>query len=611
MARPSSISRRRIRRGSEAGQVTMFFVLALGIFLLGALFLAFDLSNMWFHRQAAQTAADAACAAGAMDLLVDAEGGATGNQGFPLPTSIPDPGFPCTTYPGSSVCQYASKNGYNSNNTSPGNLVSVSFPASVNGVTTPPSSLAAIPFIRVDVLDHVQTFFVGLLSGRTTADVRAFSICGVEAAQSPIPLVVLDPRAGDSKTFSVSGSPIVSIYGGPQQSIQVNSPNADSADLGGSACIDLSLGGGDPGTGSDMGTYGGLYSSQVSTSSCTPLAKGSGFNPGTTGHWLAPNPPLNDPFASVQAPAQPSYTPPNPFSSLKPGDPPDPDGNTCPTGFPNIDHCEFYRPGYYPGPGGISVKGAGGSNMTFSLFEPGIYYVKGGMTAASNSCIRPATAVGDGSGGTMFYFADTNSINVKSDSGNKCYDENKGIANVPVFNTSSGTGSLLYGAKCTNASSLPKNMPGTLTGTVLLGPCKKPDSSVPTGTLLCDPNCNLNFGDPQGTSDPLGEQRGFLFFQNRGQNAGTAPKWNGGGQFLLAGTMYFHQCVTTGTDTGTGCSNTNAFNDVFNLQGNSASNTYILGQIIVDQLGLGGNTGLVMDLNSNTAYNILKASIFQ
>jgi hypothetical protein len=593
---------RRSDRAGEAGQTTVFFVLVLGLFLLGALSLAFDLSNMWFHRQAAQTAADAACAAGAMDLLVDAEGGATGHQGFTAGTA-----YDCTTTSTDSVCQYAAKNGYNSNNTAPGNLVSVSFPAGVIGVNTPPASIAPTPFIRVDIVDNVQTFFLGLLSGGTSATVRAFSTCGVELAQSPIPLVVLDPRFSDSKTFNVQGSPVVSIYGGPQQSIQVNSPNVQAANLGGSACIDLSQGGGDPGTGSDLGTYGGLFANQVSTSSCTPAASGSGFNPGTTGHWLAPNPPLKDPFEQVQAPAQPSYTPANPYiSNVTPGTT-DSDGNVCPTG--NIDHCEVYRPGNYPS--GITVKGPGGPNIVLSLFEPGIYYITGGITVQSNSCIRPGTAPGDGSGGTMFYFADTNSINVGSDSGNKCYNEAKGVANVPAFNTSSGTGSLLYGAKCTNASSLPKNMPGTLTGTVLLGPCQKPDPSVPTGTLLCDPNCSLNFGDPQGTSDPLGEQRGFLFFQNRGQNAGTAPKWNGGGQFLLAGTMYFHQCVTTGTDTGTSCSNANAFNDVFNLQGNSSSNTYILGQIIVDQLSLGGNTGLVMDLNSNQAYNILKASIFQ
>src|SRR5713101_220184 len=116
----------RADRASEAGQATIFVLLVLGVFLLGALCFAFDLSNMWYHRQAAQTAADAACAAGAMDILVDAEGGATGHQGFTLGTD-----YSCTTSSTDSVCSYAAKNGYDSNTTAPGNLVSVSFPATV------------------------------------------------------------------------------------------------------------------------------------------------------------------------------------------------------------------------------------------------------------------------------------------------------------------------------------------------------------------------------------------------------------------------------------------------------------------------------------------------
>jgi hypothetical protein len=205
----------------------------------------------------------------------------------------------------------------------------------------------------------------------------------------------------------------------------------------------------------------------------------------------------------------------------------------------------------------------------------------------------------------MFYFADTNSVNVTSNSGNKCAD-NKGVPIVPAFNTTSGTGFLPFGAKCTAASSIPGNLPATLTGTVLLGPCQQP-----TVAALCDPNCGINYGDPQGTSDPIGEQRGFLFFQNRAKNAGTNPQWQGGGQFLLSGTMYFHQCVTTGSDTGVGCSNASAFHDNVSLGGNSGSGTYILGQVVADQVSLGGSSGLTMDLNPSTVYSILKASIFQ
>jgi Flp pilus assembly protein TadG len=425
-------------RASEGGQTTVFFVLALGVFLLGALALAFDLSNMWFHRQAAQTAADAACAAGAMDLLVDDEGGATGKQGF-----TPGTPYNCTTSSSDSVCLYAAKNGYNSNNKAPGNLVSVSFPAGVSGVATPPASVAPTPFIRVDIVDNVQTFFLGLFGAGSSATVRSFSTCGVKLAQSPIPLVVLDPRAADSKTFSVSGSPAVSIYGGPQQSIQVDSPNVNSVNIGGTACVDLSQGGPAlPPTGSDFGTWGGP-ATQTSTS-CTSSG-GAGFNPGTTGHWIAPNPPLNDPFAQVPAPAVPTYTPPNaplnPAFTLTPGSDPD-----CPV-VTGLDGCDVWEPGYYSSV--LQLKGAGGTHVRISLFEPGIYYIAtGGLQGASNSCIRPSSQIGDGSGGVMFYFADSSSVNMGSNSGKDC------PAGDP-FQTKTGTGYIPNGAKCTATSTIP------------------------------------------------------------------------------------------------------------------------------------------------------------
>ena len=74
--------------------------------------------------------------------------------------------------------------------------------------------------------------------------------------------------------------------------------------------------------------------------------------------------------------------------------------------------------------------------------------------------------------------------------------------------------------------------------------------------------------------------------------------------------MYFHQCVTTGSDTGTGCSNS-AYTTQMTLGGNPGSGTYVLGDIIVDQLNLSGTPNITMDLNPNAAYWVLKASLLQ
>src|ERR1051326_711017 len=172
--------RRRSNRAGEAGQAILLYILVLSTFLLGALLFAFDLSNMWFHRQAAQSAADAACASGAMDLLVDAQGGATGHQVFKLGQPYSCTTASSTSSPADPVCWYAAQNGYNSNSTN--NQVSVSFPSSVIGVTPPPASVASTAFIRVDIVDHVPTLFAGIVGGGSTKDVCVFSTCGVEEA---------------------------------------------------------------------------------------------------------------------------------------------------------------------------------------------------------------------------------------------------------------------------------------------------------------------------------------------------------------------------------------------------------------------------------------------
>jgi hypothetical protein len=559
-------------RTAEAGQATLFILLAMGIFLLGALCFAFDLSNMWFHRQAAQTAADAACAAGAMDILLDAQGGATGHQGFTLGTS-----YACKTTSTDSVCSYAAKNGYNSNNTAPGNLVSVSFPTTAAtgappGVPIPNAALAgtSFPFIRVDIVDNVQTFFVGLLNGNTSKPVRAFSTCGVEFAAAPIPLLVLNPTNPKALTVQGANNPApgcdastkskLCIWGGPQQSVQVDSSDPTAAYLGGGANIDLNKGG-PKNTGSDLGTWGG------------PTTAPTGFLGGTTGSWQAPSAPISDPFASLAVPTATTPTWTGPKRTALSTDP----GIVCPD-----TSCAEYAPGVYTsgicvGPGAKCDCIPGGGRCT-AIFDPGVYIVQGNVSIVSNSCLRPSGAPGDGSGGVMFYFTGGGSVSVGADSGNKCQQ---------AFVTAgyAGTSSLLNGIKCQSTSKVPTNLAGvtTLSGNVLLAPC--------TG----------KYGDPYealtpSLTDPDGEQHGFLMFQDR-TTASANQSWGGGGSMLLAGTMYFH--------------NSTDFSDTFTLSGNSGSSTYVLGDIVADNVSLSGDSQVTMDLNTSVVFNVLKASIFQ
>ncbi len=150
---------------SEAGQASIVVVLMLSLFLLAALAFAVDYTNIWFQRQQAQTAADAACSAGAMDIYQLASGVTLPNSGFVLGT-----GGSCSTYgsAGPTMCWYASKNGFNGY-TGGAATVSWTFPSSVTGVTPPPTSVTQYPFMQVSVSLPVKTYFSTLLTGKPDA----------------------------------------------------------------------------------------------------------------------------------------------------------------------------------------------------------------------------------------------------------------------------------------------------------------------------------------------------------------------------------------------------------------------------------------------------------
>jgi Putative Flp pilus-assembly TadE/G-like len=581
----------------------LFTVLALGVFLVGAIAFAVDLSNIWFSRQSAQTAADAACTAGAMDMLVGATNGSLpAGAGF-----TPGTAFDCNANPGYSPCSYAALNGFSSsiNQSSAtsgtlGNNVYVDFPSSVPGVNNgAPSSVTPNAFIRVAVTNNVPTFFAGMLKGLRKQSVSATSICGVVEASSPIPILVLNPTVSGSLHMNGGGSSSnttgdIQIIGGPAKSIQVNSSSNSAAAFNGGPTINL-CGGGSNYCGSSMGVWGTESSPGTNfwstTTQCASPHNIYCSGTQTSPQWNSPSAPIADPLATTPAPSKPTHhTWTGPY--LQP-----PGGtNGCP--LPSTQHCDEYAPGYYPN--GIRIQGS------TAIFDPGLYWMEsrqcnnsgsaGSLCELSNSCIRPSTLPGDGSGGTIFYFADTNSVGVGANGGN--------CNGVTPFNTATGGSGL--GVKCTSSSQIPGNIPGTLTGSVLLAPCNAPVAS----TGLCAPNCALNYGDPLGTNDPVGEQRGILFFQSRAVNATNNPSWSGGGSMLLAGTMYFHQCVTSGSDTGLGCVS-GAYNDQLGLGGTTGSSTYVLGDIIVDQLSVGGSGQVVMDLNPSAAYTTLKAALVQ
>ena len=91
----------------ERGQVSIVVLLMLSLFLLAVLAFAVDYTNLWFQRQQLQTAADAACQAGAMDMYQLISGAS-----YPPINFIPGTAGTCSAYSsgGPSMCWYASKN---------------------------------------------------------------------------------------------------------------------------------------------------------------------------------------------------------------------------------------------------------------------------------------------------------------------------------------------------------------------------------------------------------------------------------------------------------------------------------------------------------------------
>ncbi|HEV2494200.1 MAG TPA: pilus assembly protein TadG-related protein [Terriglobia bacterium] len=587
------IFQRSARQYSEDGQVSILVVLAVGLFLIIFVGFGVDMTNLFLHRQMSQNAADSACVAAAMDMEKQRVNGqclTAAGTAYPCGNFTVGTNFDCATTPGAAPCQYAALNGYSGASAGipaagvESNSVQVTFltgTPGIPGVATPDISLTGLyPFVKVDVYDGVKVYFSSWLSHSSTQVVHALAKCGLQASTQPIPILVLDPT--DPKSFQVSGAATVTILGGPNRSIQVNSDatagqaSGNAAYLGGSggstACgnaqVDLCHGGIDFG-GSDFGVTGGPPPTPSTFATQSPFG------------WRAHVVPLQDPFITLPPPPDPGTTSGN-GTPVPYGTNGCPDATIIPPGG-TVPGCIEYVPGYYKG--GINV-----TNYT-AIFDPGVYYIEGGaLELHSNSLVRPSTAIGDSSQGTIFYLTCTNP--------GSCTSGN--VANILVgANAGGNVADKFVTSRVHCPGDAPfdgrAGVPPTVDGNVLMAPCTTLGTYV--GGLM--PNV--------GTPDTVGSLRGILFFGDR--SAGAQETMNGGGGLLLTGTMYFRDCpslLTTGT-----CRNPPAdYQTVTTMTGGSGSNTRVYGQIVTDQLTMTGNSAITMDLNPWTR-PILKVQLLQ
>jgi hypothetical protein len=522
----------------EAGQAAISVVLMLSLFLLGILAFAVDFTNIWFHRQAAGAAADAACQAGAMDLLGKASGVTLSATGFTAGTPSD-----CVSNKSSTICAYAAFNGYNGSglvNGAASNSVSWTFPSSVTGVTTPPAAQVTYPFLKVSITENVGTYFLSLLKGARYLTLNVACTCGIVQSKVAAPMVVLHPSMAGS--FSTSGGGVLKIVGGPQRSVQVNSTSPTAVQLSSSGLLDLTTGGPHQ-TGSNIGILGG-----------PSVAPTAGYAGGATSLWKSGVSPVPDPFGGVP--------PPNSIKTIAPST--GTKGTSVPyhtDGCPDSNGCVEYGQGYYPS--GINI--AGGS--TTAIFLPGIYYLNGDLSANATNTLRNAKPAGyQRTDGVMFYF----------------------FSGSFRFAGATGTSTSLDAVDpadltCDGSPPPPSlGISGPLQGNVLIAQCTQ------NGTYWDSVSDNTT--DSRGTPG----SRGILAFQDHANL--NSPSFGGGGGLAFSGALYFHAAD---------------FSDVLSLSGNAGTGTFILGEIIADQVSIGGAGTIGLALSPVASTEVLKAAVLQ
>ena len=540
-------------RREEDGQAAISLVLILGLFAMGVLGFGVDLSNVWFHRQAARSAADAACQAGALDMLAGVSSQGPG-QGFTAGTA-----GNCVGTPAATMCSYAAANGYNGAGLTAGaasNAVSWTFPSSVSGVTANPLNT----YMTVTVAENVRTYFMTLLTGSRVQNLNAACTCGVMQIKSAAPMMVLHPTMDGS--FYYSGGGALYIVGGPQRGLQVNSTSGSAISWHASGSINLS-GGGPNTTGSDVAIVGGPSTIPNNGSS-------SGYNGGTTGAWRSGVLPVADPYGAVGVPTSVKLvTPAGGTAGVWVGYGVDgcPDHQFNPVGLSDIHgnpittSCHEFSPGYYPT--GLTMP----NNFSTVIFKPGIYYLNGSLVAGGSNILRIAKPTGyQQTDGLMFYFL-SGSLNFSGCTG--CLSSNVDNVNTTDL-TCDGSAP---------ASGL--GMGSTIGGNVLWAQCASSGTYWDSG------------GDTNDSRGAPGA-RGLLVFQDHADT--TQPAFTGSGQLSFSGGLYFH---STG------------YADVLSLNGGTSSGTYILGEIVTDQVSLTGSGVIKLALNPQAVTNMAKVAILQ
>jgi Tfp pilus assembly protein PilX len=326
----------------ERGSAVVLLVASLGFFLLGAMGLAIDGAQLYAQRQMAQSAADAAAQAG-MVTIFDGSTPAIGASAYY-----------CTSSNNTSPCTYASKNGYTAGAcSSPSSAAPGADCIYVNpnpGVTVSNLDSQTPNELQVTITRAVPMTLTKMI-GINSLNVTALATAAIVDVTSPVPIIVTHPSMSSS---FIGSNATLTICGGPQRSIQVNSSSPTSLFGDPSLIVDLSGGTCTPiGTGTDFGDFGG------------PSSPPFTLFRGTTGHYIQPADPILDPLATVTPPSlPPTAAQPTIVANGVDG---------CP-----VSTCVLYYPGTYLSSGIGTAGTCSTAPLPASctvLFSPGIYYL--------------------------------------------------------------------------------------------------------------------------------------------------------------------------------------------------------------------------------------------
>lgn len=405
-------------RNSRTGQAVILLLLALGIFLLGAVGWAVESSLYYTHKQMAQAAADAAAQAAITSVYSRTNTGTNLMDG----TS-----FTCTN--GTDLrtpCHFARQHGFGGASSS--DVIEVDFPSSIPGVADLSAETPAIVGVTISrPFTSGLTQFVGGLG----ATVRARGVAAILIEISPVPILVMHPDEPES--FHINGNPTIQICGGPPRSIQVNSIDNASVDIdGNSNLVDLSGAGpggtllGCNGSGGEFGNHGGPFNFSASQNGYP----GGTLLPATDDTYLKTLP-VDDPLA-IPMPTDPAI-PGNPGGPV--GPPITGGGVGAASGCqrPSNRTCTVYGPGVYTSD--LSIKN------DMALLLPGVYYIRGGFSIEANGIVHmaPCTMPDPDTGcGVLIYLQPQNSndiVDIQSNAGQiqgVAYSQNLTAAGVAV-----------------------------------------------------------------------------------------------------------------------------------------------------------------------------------